>query len=242
MSRIFTVAQPDSTQPPVMLYLSQMSDGSVSFQPKGTQSGAVSILEQSSNSFSSVYDLPSVVTQTWWSIPQGAANLTSNGQLASLALTLQPILPDANGNYAPSQASGWLTQSGSGVSISSSAGTRFALTMSGMAPNFLSMKDLNFILNSTPSTQQSFGPSFGIPPSTPLTFTLSGDALPAFLTFDTKTGTFAPNGQKASPTSTSHVSLTVTNNSLGSEMVKFVVTVAAPASSSAATSFLFQPA
>jgi hypothetical protein len=226
MSRIFTVTQPASSQSPIGLYLSQMSDGSVSFQPKAGTSTASS-------------DGTSVVTQTWWSIPQGAANLTSNGQLASLALTLQPILPDANGNYAPSQASGWLTQSGSGVSISSSAGTRFALTMSGMAPNFLSMKDLNFILNTTPSALQSFGPSFGLLPSTPLTFTLSGDVLPGFLSFDAKTGTFAPNGQQASTASTSNVVLTAAN-SLGSAMVNFVVTVAAPASATA--SFMFQPA
>ena len=226
MSRIFTVAQPDPTQPPIGLYLSQMSDGSVSFHPQGGASAAS--------------NLPSVVTQTWWSIPQGTATLTSDGNLASLPLTLQPVPPDANGNYAPAQAAGWLSLSGSGVSISSSTGTSFTLTMSGMEPNYVSMKNLSFLPNSTPSTLQSFGPGFGLPPSTPLTFKLGGDPLPAFLSFDAKTGTFAPNGQQTAAPATSNSSLTVAN-SLGQQVVNFVVTVAAPTPVTTA-SFLFQPA
>jgi Putative Ig domain len=222
MSRIITVAQTTAGQSPVGLYLSQMSDGSVSFQPKlsATQTGGQSSTGASTSQ-------PTVVTQTWWSVPQGTANLTSNGNLVSLALTLQAVKTDSNGNYVPSQVSGWLAQSGSGVSINASTGTNFTLTMSGMAPNFMSMKNLSFFLNTTPSQAQSWGPSFGIVPSLPLQFTLGGDPLPDFLSFDPTTGAFAPNGKEATTASVSNCTLTATSNILGlSATAKFTVTVA----------------
>jgi hypothetical protein len=220
MSKIFTVAQPDATKPPVVLYLSRMSDQSVCFQPamaatpSPAQPGA-----------------PTVTTQTWLSTPQGNATLTGDGKsLVSLPLMLQPVLPDPQGNYAPSQASGWLVQSGSGLGINAGHGQAFTLAMSGMAPNFMTMVNLPFLLNSTPSTQQSFGPRFGVLPSTPLSFAVSGPALPAFLTFDPKVGTFAPNGQQASAAIDNQNVISATNP-LGTAQATFTVKVAAAPSS-----------
>jgi hypothetical protein len=215
MSTIFTVAQPDDTKSPVLLFLSELSDGSVSFQPKLSTSSASSA------------DPPNVVTQTWLSSPQGSAKLTSNGDfLTSINLQFQPVQPDQNGNYAPDQVAGWLALTGNGVTISQQAGTTFTLAMSGMAPNFMTMVDPNFLLNSTPSTMQAYGPSFGVVPSTPMTYACTGDPLPAFLQFGTQTGALTPNGQVASPAVTTQNTISATN-SLGSTNAPFTITVAA---------------
>jgi len=218
MSRIYTVAQPDPTQSPVLYYLSLMSDMSVAFQP---------MMSPSPPKVVQVSDGISAVTQTWFSHPQGNATITSDGDLVSLALTFQPVLPDINGNYAIEQASGWLFYTGSTVGRDLNQSTTFSLAMSGIAPNFLKMNDLNFWVNTTPSTDQKFGPSFGITPSTPLTFELSGDPLPAFLTFDETTGTLTPNGQKATTVARTSHTLTVSNG-LGSVNTTFSIKVAPP--------------
>jgi hypothetical protein len=213
LSQIFTIAQPDSAHGPVVLLLSVMSDNSVSFQP-------------AKRSSSSTQTGPTVVTQTWLSHPQGNAAVTSDGNLVSLGLTFQPVLPDEKGKYAPSHASGWLIQSGSGVGLNANNGSTFALAMSGMAPNFMTMVNLNFLLNSTPSTQQRFSPSFGVLPSTPMSFALSGASLPTFLSFDPATGVFAPNGQQASTAAQASYTLTATNT-LGPAHATFNISVAA---------------
>jgi hypothetical protein len=232
MSQIYTVAQPAASQSPVVLLLSQMSDGSVSFQPKMPASTTSQIQAAGS--------APTVVTQLWYSTPQGTATVNSNGNLVALPLIFQPALPDSNGNYAPSQASGYLAQTSSGVTIDANQGTTFTLTMMGIQPNFINMRDMNFLLNTVPSTAASFGPSFGLTPSTPLTFTLGGDPLPAFLSFDPKTGLFSPNGGEASTAATTKSSLTVQNN-LGHQTVNFLITIAAAATPEASANVMLQP-
>ncbi|MES2732534.1 MAG: Ig domain-containing protein [Bacteroidota bacterium] len=220
MSKILTVVQPDPKQRPIAVLLSLMSDNSVSFQPQMPAPSAKSV--QSSNTVT-------VKTQTWLSTPRNNATVTSDGiDLVSLILLLQPVLPDSNGQYAPSQASGYLQQAGSGVVYSNISGTLFTLTMSGMAPNYMTMVNLNFILNSTPSIQQSYGPSFGVMPSTPMTYAVSGGALPPFLTFDPKTGAFAPNGQQAAVASQTSNTVAA-SNTLGNAQADFTIAVEAPA-------------
>ena len=219
MTRFLTVAQPDATQAPVVLMLSLMSDQSVSFQPQ--------ISTSASGSTPSNTNGPTVVTQTWLSHPQGNASVTSDGNLVSLGLTLQAVPPDAKGNLDPSQASGWLVQTTNGVSINPNQGTVFTLAMSAMAPNFMRMSNLRFLLNSTPGTFQSFGVSFGVPPSTPLSFALSGDNLPGFLAFDQQTGTLAPNGNSADTAALTNNSITASNSAPGKAIANFTITVAA---------------
>ena len=210
MSQIFTLIQPDASSPPTIAYLSLMSDQTVSFQPKKSTTPPASG--------------PSITTQTWLSTPIGNAVLTSTGNyLVALNLALQAVIPDAQGNYLPVQAAGYLIQGAAGVSYANSGGTTFTLKMAGMAPNYMTMRDVKFILNSTPSTTEAFRPSFGIPPSTPVTFTLT-PALPAFLTFN-NTGTLAPNGGVATPASSQSMTV-VAQNILGQAQAGFTISVA----------------
>ena len=224
MSQIITVVQPDATQPPVAVLLSLMSDNSVSFQPALPPPPTTPVPPPIGS--------PTVVTQTWLSAPVGNATLTSTGGfLASIPLTFQPVLPDTNGNYAPSQASGWLVQTSQGAGFSQSSGTTFTLTMSGMAPNYMRMVNMPFLLNSTPSAQQTYGPAFGVYPSTPMTYALTGE-LPPFLIFSTQTGAFTPNGTSASATYQSNDSISATN-ACGTASAPFQITVSDPTSAPA---------
>jgi hypothetical protein len=229
MSQILTVAQPDPTRAPVTLLLSLMSDDTVSFQPKLVPPPPPA--SPSAPAAPSAPPAASVATQTWLSNTTSDAQLTSDGHMVSLDLTLQPVLPDSTGTYAPGQASGWLAATGTGLGYTASgpAGT-FTLGMSGMAPNFMAMRDMTFILGSTPSSQQAYGPTFGVDPSTggspPATYALTG-TLPTFLAFTGDNGTFAPNGQTASAAWQTSNTLTATN-ALGSLSASFSVTVAPP--------------
>ena len=221
MSTIFTVAQPDSSKPPVLLKLSLMSDNSVSFAPPMKPASA----EETEGAVT-------VVTQTWLSNATTKAKVTDDDEdLVSLGLTFQPVLPDSDGNYAPSQAAGWLVQSGSGVAVdgASSSATHFTLDMSAIAPNYMAMADLSFTLDGKPLITESYGPSFGVLPSTPLVFTDGGAAdYPDFLTFDPSTGSFSPNGQRAATAWQSNNRITATSDLLdSSEFADFTVTVAA---------------
>jgi hypothetical protein len=90
------------------------------------------------------------------------------------------------------------------------------------------MVDMKFLLDTTPSPQQSFGPAFGVSPSTPVSFTVN-EALPQFLSFSTETGLFKPNGGKATPASEASYKITAKNTISGEhpETVEFRITVAA---------------
>ncbi len=231
MSSIGTVVQPDNTKPPVPVLLSLMSDNSVSFQPAmppptpSTSAPSATVPQDGG---------PTIVTQTWFSAPVGSATLTSDGHLASIQLTFQPVIPDGNGNYLPSQASGWLVQTGQGVGFNQTTGTTFVLRMSGMAVNYIRMVNLNFILNSTPEAGQTYGPAFGVLPSAPLSYSMGGQ-LPPFLKFSPQTGTFAPDGiTPASSKYSSNNSIAASNNARGADglpvtgTAAFTITVTAP--------------
>jgi hypothetical protein len=99
LSKIGTVVQTDSKKSPDIRLLSLMSDHTLSFQPAMPPPAVVPGFKR--RSAAPLTDGPTVLTQTWLSAPQGTAKVTSSGGfLASLNLTFQPVLPDANGNYA----------------------------------------------------------------------------------------------------------------------------------------------
>ncbi|XHR96161.1 hypothetical protein ACFJIV_05605 [Mucilaginibacter sp. UC70_90] len=219
MSQIATLVQPAAAKGPVGVMLSLMSDYSVSFQPRMTPAAA--------GATNTAADI-TVLTQTWLSAPIGNATTTNNDTaLVSLGLTLQPVFPDTKGNYAPAQAKGYLVQQGTSVSYSDgNSGTQFTLNMEGIAPNFVKMADMTFYLNTTPLKQQTFGPSFGLTPSTPLSYSaISG--LPDFLSFDVATGTLAPNGGKALTAMSQQYQIAM-SNPVGSGSANFTITVKAP--------------
>jgi len=214
LSQIGTVVELYSPKP-VPLLLSLMSDNTVSFQPY----------------LPHPHQLGSrIVTQTWLSTPVANATLTSDGHLASIPLTFRAVPPDGNKNYSPSNASRWLKVTDSGITSDPAAGTVFTLQMSGMAPNYMHMVDINFLLNSTPTKQQTYGPAFAVPPSTPVTFSQTGK-LPPFLTFSAQTGTFTPDGTtRASRTFDSDCTVTGTNdvsNPKSTASASFTITVKA---------------
>jgi len=218
-SQIMTVVQPVPGLRPVSLWLSLMSDNSVSFQPK--------LLPASMNGpAQAAPGGPAVVTQTWLSAPQGNASFTSKGDLVSLGLTLRAVRPDQSGNYKPSNAAGWLVAGSGHVSYSTAASTTFTLQMSALAPNFMTMASPRFLLDTTPSTMETFGPTFGMPPSTPVTYSHAG-TLPPFLEFDRITGTFSPNGGKATAQQQYSDTITATN-AAGSASAPFTISVAPP--------------
>ncbi|MBZ9751539.1 Ig domain-containing protein [Deinococcus sp. HMF7604] len=219
LSQIITLIQPDPKSAPVAGFLSLLDDQTVAFRPQ--------MAKAANPPQGLLADEPKVTSQTWLSRPSGTATLTSDGKnLASLNLTWQAVLPDAKGNYAPAQAAGFLVQTASGVTYQAGSGSTFTLRMSGMAPNYMKMVDVNFILNSTPSVQQSFGPAYGVYPSTPATFALSPQA-PSFLTFGTTTGALVPTGQPATPASSGTYTVTA-QNALGTAQTTFTLSVTAP--------------
>lgn len=233
MSQITAVLKQPSASAPEVRLLSLLSDGTVSFQPPMAPAPA---------SGGAAPAGPTVVTQTWIAAPVAVqafpgvfsvavARTSDDRFLASLPITLQPVLPDAKGQYAPSQASGWLSLTASGVTVQAAGGTPLTLTMSGVAPNLMAMDDIQQTLGGTPSTSEVFGPRFGLAPSTPCTYSLTG-TLPAFLTFTAETGTISPNGGVATPASQGSYTLSA-KNALGSAQAQFQIIVSAPTPSAA---------
>ncbi|WP_438000325.1 hypothetical protein WMF26_11345 [Sorangium sp. So ce185] len=216
LTQICAQVQPAQGKAPVSLLLSLMSDNSVSFQPKVTKANP----PRSSGG-------PTVTTQMWLCNTAGGVTTTQtdNGAtaLASMQIYLQPVLPDANGDYSPSQASGQLVLQGNTLAWSRDRATDFLLSMAGLQPNYMSMVNPRFLVNTTPSTSQSFGPNFGTYPSSPLKYTLSG-SLPDFLDFDDATGKLSPNGRAASAALERPMTITATND-LGNDHADFVITV-----------------
>ncbi|GII05784.1 hypothetical protein Pta02_77920 [Planobispora takensis] len=218
MTTIFTIIQPDPAKPPITAVLSMMSDGTVSFQPPASSTAPTSDTA------------PTVVTQIWAPVT-GNASLTTDGKyLASMPVALQAMQPPAAGTWPPTKPLGWLsTQNGIRVLPVESPlpGTVFQLVMTGMSPNYMRMTNISFPLNSVPSPAQTYGPSFGVLPSTPLTYTRSGDPLPAFLTFDSTLGTITPNGGSADQALAGN-NVMGAQNVLGAAQAAFTITVSGP--------------
>jgi|GEM_PF-1278761 len=217
MSKFFTFIQPDPAKPPVPVLMTLMSDGSVSFQPPYSPPKPPAMAP--------IIVGPTVVTQLWKAVASGDATLTSDGKyLASLPLTIQPIMPDKDGKFDPSNASGYLNWDNTKLFINQAWSMSFRLKMSGMAPNFMRMIDLKFLLNSTPLTQQTFGPAFGAVPSTPLTFSVT-PALPSFLSLEQDAGALSPNGGIAAPEQETTYQISA-SNPLGQASATFKIKIA----------------
>ena len=230
LSQFVTIAQLDPSGGPVALYLTLMNDGGISFSPKMKAASASPGVTTSSPDAG-----PTPITQTWLAAATGDASLTANGTfLTSLPLTISPVPPDANGNYLPAQAQGGLAVSNGSVAKADTP-TALTLNMSGMAPNYIGMSDLTFIIGTVPDTGERFSPHFGVQPSTTqdnnspfaLRFTLEV-SLPPFLGFDPKTGTISPNGGAvaAMPATTNTIQAA---NHFGTARAQFAISVAAPA-------------
>lgn len=220
MSKIAAVVK--GTKPePVPLLLSLMSDDTVSFQPKMPEQPVTGPTKP-----------VTIVTQTWRSVPApGAqAKLTGDGKyLSSLSLTFQPVKPT---DKAGAASDVWLVCRNEKVLITTLASSEFSshlselvfdLKMSGMAPFYMTMQDLRFAKD-TKVEKSSFGPSFAVTPSTPLTYTCD-KPLPPFLIFHGETGKITVDVEKttAAMPKTEYVLTTV--NTLGTQQAKFHVTV-----------------
>jgi len=229
LSKFIAVAPLDAASQPVALYLTLMDDDSISFTSKmPPPSPAPNRVRAKAGATGG----PNPVTQTWLTAATGDASLTSDGaELASLPLTVRPVPPDASGAYAPSQAEGWLALSGTKVAKADQA-TGLTLTMSGMAPNDMTMENLSFPGGSVPDPAQKFAPRFGVIPSSSdkptasIAFTLT-HPLPSFLNFDKTTGTIAPNRNVAVAMSPQQNTISASNR-FGSAQADFSIGVTSP--------------
>lgn len=218
MSQIGTIAQSDTKKGPTSLWLSLMKDNTISFQPRMEPTGSKPGKEEAV-----------VVTQTWLSSPRSDAATTSNGMLLSLDIAFQPVIPDSDGNYQPSQALGWMTLTDTGVCYTADKDSPFHLRMSGLAPNFMQMNDLKFILGTTPSKTMTFAPHFGILPSSKVTYSLENVLPVDFLQFDQEKGVITPNGKKVDKEGTTKCTINAAN-SLGKDSATFSIIVNKPQS------------
>lgn len=225
LSRIATVIQPDKTTPPITVLLSLMEDYSVSFQPRMPDPGSKTLKRKRLNALGA--EGPKVRTQTWLTTPQGDAMVTEKeGYLISINLTIQPVPPDANGDYAPSQVKGGLAFVDSKLKSVDGAPASFTLAMSAMAPNYMRMSDISFVLDSK-SKEGAYGPCFGLTPSTKINYEANG--LPPFLDFSKETGTITPNGSTIAPALKKTCTITAKNTISGkqrSASADFQITVA----------------
>lgn len=212
ISKIFTIIQPDATKPPVVAYLSLLSDFSISFQQAGNSKST-----------------PSILSQRWLSIPQSNANLAKGtSYLSSIALALQPCIADNQGNYLPANAKGFLIQNANGINYSETGpATSLLLQMSGIAPNYMSMKNIEFVADTTPDKTEAFNAVFGTPfISTPCTFSISPN-LPPFLQFSSDTGTIQPTGQEIPSSPNVFQQILEVGNTLGKGNTNFSITISA---------------
>jgi hypothetical protein len=218
LTKIFTFIQPDSKKPAVVALLSAMSDNTVAFKPLMPWP----VKPQP--------DEVKVLTQTWYGSSVGNAKVNSEGLLKSMSSMFRPVYPDKDGTYTPPSPDQktFLTVTAAGNVVVSDKDADvmriFDINMSGMAPNYMSMRSIKFLLNTTPSTDLVFSPSFAVMPSTAIKFKLN-KSLPDFLKFNEDIGTLVPNGGIAGTQSDIEYNITATNL-LGSDNAYFNISVA----------------
>lgn len=207
IGKIFTVAPLAASGSPEVVLLSLMSDGTVRFAPQ---------MDPPDPPTPARAGEPVVpVSQRWSGAVSSAANLADDTHIASMSLTL--ACADPPGGSLSVGATGAVTIGDP---------TTLTLTMSGMGPNYMTMKDLKFIEGSTPSTSEVFGPAFGVPPSPPAYALSPAEGLPEFLQFDPTTGRIKPNGKTAATEFDQKFVITAVNTVLGlSATTPFEVTV-----------------
>lgn len=204
-SQIFTIVPPDDKDGyPKTVYLTLNADKSISFSKK-------------------IDDKSNAITQSWKCDCIGNVNTSCKSQyLKSMSISISPIMPDKDKKFKPENASGYMSIS-NGKVIYSATQFNLALTMSPLAPNYMKMKDMTFLKKSKPNIYQSFSPTFGIMPSTPLSYDLSG-SLPSFLTFHKETGKFNPNGNDSGDSSSTKMNIS-SSNKIGNANFAFNIIV-----------------
>lgn len=193
MSEIAVVDEFDGISYTTGWLLSLMSDNTVCFHER------VDLSQPQEGSS------PTVVSQMWYSTSESnAITNSSDSYLVSMNISFESLTPDAEGTYNANTRSGHLVATSSGVTWKNDGSkTIFNLAMEFMAPNNVFMADLNFMEGVEPFTTLTYGPSFGINPSNPTTFTVN-PALPSYLSFNASEGTItinpgiAPSGQEES--------------------------------------------
>lgn len=202
VSQIFTIV-PDANGYQKAVYLTQNADKTISFAPK-------------------MDDKSTALTQSWLCSCEGNVSSACNGAyLKSMSVSLSPILP-VNKKFDPINASGYMSVA-SGTITYSTTKFIFGLAMSPLAPNYIRMKDMSFMKNSKPNTAQSFSPAYGINPSTPLSYNLTGN-LPSFLTFHKENGIFNPNGNTTGNPASQDMLIAV-SNIIGNASANFKIIV-----------------
>lgn len=216
LSRIAALIQPADLNGTVTYYLSLLADNTICFRQAMPASGPVT-----------PQDDADVVTQIWYSNPMGNAVLTNDGSfMKSLPLNLQPVCPK-DGNYAPDMAQGYIQQSGNTVVYNPTSGTTFTLSMEAIAPNHMKMVDMKFYINTIPSDAQSWTATYGINPSSPVTFTNQG-SLPPFLEFDSSEGSYSPDGSTKVQDPYSSNNTITASNAVGTASADFTIVAVDP--------------
>lgn len=183
-------------------------------------------------------------TQVWYlSASSSFPPVLADGLYASCIFSIQPVLSDANGNYSPSGASGWLcftpgappsVQSTPPISSQDPTPQLWTVALQGRTPAVMTMANLSFTENIAVDALAAYGPLLGQVGSMPTTFALS-PASPAFLTFDSTSGRLTAS---ATPLPTAQAPATPytlsATNALGQTSTTFTITVNPPAGSTAA--------
>ncbi|WP_169314053.1 Ig domain-containing protein [Streptomyces piniterrae] len=209
LTQFFTlIDRTGSDQGLVWQYLSLLKDGSVGFRDRSTKDAPV----------------PDVQSQYWVAGVTADAEITQDNNLKSLQHTLQPVYPDAQGDFLPENKKNYLVTDGNGVKIVENSGTTWTLTMAGLAPAAMTMHDISLYKGA--QSAPSFKPVQGQTGSKPMTFGLKSGTLPSFLSLDSGTGeikvTATPTEVQA-PTSYTLVA----ENALGKTEAAFSVEVKA---------------
>lgn len=181
MSEIAVVEKWDEIEITSGWLLSLMNDGTVRFHERVD----LSQIQDGAGG-------PTVRSQMWYSTAlSDAITNGSDTYLVSMDVNFAALIPDANGEYDAERTDGNLVATSNGITWKNDGSvTTFNLAMQHMAPNFLFMPDLNFLDGVTPYGFLKFGPSFGINPSSPMTFSVS-PALPSYLSLSPSQGTIS---------------------------------------------------
>lgn len=213
LSQIVAKLPSTDSKKPVSRYLSLMKDGSVKFAPLMTAIEDEDPIKKTD-----------IVSQTWLTSPSGEAE-TANQKtaLTKMALKIQPVYKDKQDQILPSGAKGWLTFENGHLQTSTQSSTVFTLTMSGMAPNYMTLPTITYHENNLPFESDTYDANFGVIPSFPHSWQLLSE-LPPFLKFNKETGTVSPNGEKAQKPGVTTYSVKLTNP-FGSESAKGYIEV-----------------
>lgn len=206
ITRFATIVYAQETNSYYTVLLSLLDNGTVCFmKPKSENDG--------------------IKTQYWKVAIEGDVKLISSksGQqyVNSMDILLQAV--DENGNSIDNKYMVYKDGEFYGSDRNKDTGL-FHLRMSSLAPNYLQMKDMNFICNKVQAKGKVYGPSMGVSPSTPMKFTIS-PAQPDFLSFNSSTGQLTTNGNKVSLSAGNYTYTLKCENDAGNAEVDFNIII-----------------